>query len=92
MGWIRLAIFGLIALTVVYFLVSVYSRSVRREKLEKRYDAGITFDHGEEADRDNYIANGMAAYDKGLKKRLIWLVYIMPIAVFAVTVYLVNWD
>ena len=35
---IRLALFGFIGLSVIYFLVSVYSRSVRREKLERRWD------------------------------------------------------
>ena len=39
-GWLRLLFFGLIGLTITYFLVSVYSRSVRRERLEKRFDEG----------------------------------------------------
>ena len=38
LGWIRLILMALVGLTVVYFLVSIYSRSVRREKLEKRFD------------------------------------------------------
>ena len=35
----RLAVIGLIAMTVMYFVLSIYSRSVRREKLEKEWDA-----------------------------------------------------
>ena len=35
-GFIRLAVFGFIGLTVLYFLVSIYSRSTRREELERR--------------------------------------------------------
>jgi uncharacterized ion transporter superfamily protein YfcC len=86
-GWIRLILLALVFLTVIYFLVSIYSRSVRRERLEKRFDAG-----GVEGDRDAYIAQGMAAYEHGLRKRLIWLVIILPLMAMAATVYFVNWD
>lgn len=86
-GWLRLALMGFVVLTVVYWIVSIYSRSVRREKLEKRFDAG-----GVEGPRDAYIAAGMAAYEKGLRKKLIWLVYILPLAGMAATIYVVNWD
>jgi hypothetical protein len=84
---IRLAVFGFMAMTVVYVLVSIYSGSVRREKLEKKFDAG-----GVEGDRDEYIKAGMDAYRHGLRHRLIWLVYIIPTVVVAVTVYLVNYQ
>lgn len=84
---IRLAVFGFIGLTITYFLVAIYSRSVRREKLEKKFDAG-----GIEGDRDTYIEDGMKAYEHGLRRRLLWLVYIIPTAVVAVTVYFVNYQ
>jgi hypothetical protein len=84
---IRLAVFGAIALTVVYFLVGIYSRSVRREWLEKKYDAG-----GIEGERDDYIEAGMQAYEHGLRRKLLWLVYIIPTVVIVVTVYFVNYQ
>lgn len=84
-GWIRLLAIALVGLTVVYVLVSIYSRSVRREKLEKRFDAG-----GVEGDRDTYISEGMAAYESGLKKKLLWLIYILPLSAMFLTAYLVN--
>lgn len=87
LGWLRLLAMSLVVLTVVYFLVSVYSRSVRRERLEKRFDAG-----GVEGDRDAYIEAGMRAYEQGLRKRLIWLVYVIPILAMTATVWWVNWD
>ena len=92
---LRLAVFGFVVLTITYVIVSVYSRSVRREKLEKAYDSGeATQDLPEDVkpDRDTYIEAGMAAYNKGLKRRLIWLVYIIPAVIVAVTVYLVNYQ
>jgi len=84
-GTLRLAVLWFALLTVVYFLVSVYSRSVRREWLEKRFDAG-----GVEGDRDAYIEAGMIEYRYGLRRRLIVLVYIIPIIAAAVTAYFVN--
>ena len=84
---IRLAVVGFVILSAVYWIVSVYSRSVRRERLEKRYDAG-----GIDGERDVYIEAGMQAYEHGLRRRLIWLVYVIPTVVISVTVYLVNYQ
>jgi hypothetical protein len=88
---IRLAVFGFIGLSVIYVLVSIYSRSVRREKLEKRWDENPPEGQGI-AERSAYIEAGMRAYESGLRKKLIWLVYVIPMIVIAVTVYLVNYQ
>ncbi|MGV8954215.1 MAG: hypothetical protein ACOH2M_24160 [Cypionkella sp.] len=84
---IRLAVVGFIILTLVYFVVGIYSRSVRREWLEKKFDAG-----GIEGDRDAYIEAGMQAYEHGLRRRLLWLVYIIPTLAVGVTIYFVNYQ
>ncbi len=94
-GILRLALFGFVALTITYVLVSIYSRSVRREKLEKSYDSGeATQDIPDDIkpDRESFVAAGMEAYEKGLKRRLIWLVYVVPTVALAATVYLVNYQ
>jgi len=82
--------------TVVYLLVALYSRSVRRERLEKEFDASFPPASGPEsgdviADRDTYIAEGMAEYERGLRRRLIGLVYVLPAVVFVAVVYGVNY-
>jgi len=82
---VRLGVFGFLFLAVVYLLVSVYSRSVRREKLEKHWDAEVN-----EGDRDAYIADGMKEYEHSLRRKLIVLVFIIPILVVGFTVYMVN--
>ncbi len=86
-GWLRMLFFALVGLTVVYLLVSAYSRSVRRERLEETFDAG-----DRSGNRDEFIRQGMAAYDKGLRKRLLLLIYIVPLAVMFVTAAIINWD
>jgi len=85
-GALRLIVFGFLFLSVVYFVVSIYSRSVRREKLEKEWDQEV-----KSGDRDAYVTVGMKAYDKSLRKRLIWLVFVVPVVVFAAIFYLTNY-
>ncbi len=87
---IRLGFFGLIALTVLYFLVSWYSRSVRREKLEGWADEKIAEGALEPAARDTYIEEGMRDYDVSLRKKLILGVYVVPIIAVTVLIYMTN--
>lgn len=84
-GAIRLTIFGVIFLAVAYLLVSIYSRSVRREKLEKKWDNEI-----KTGDRDAYIEQGMQEYDTGFRKKLIVLVVIVPILIVGGLLYAIN--
>lgn len=90
-GWLRLAFFMYLGLTVAYFLTAIYSRSVRREKLEKAWDTDPAREDAPKSEREAYIAAGMAHYETGLKKRLLWLIYILPTVAFVTTIYYVNW-
>lgn len=89
MGFIRLIVLGFIGLSVLYFLISVYSRSIRREKLEKAWDANPS-NEGDMSARDAYIEEGMAEYENGFRKKLIVLVYVIPPLFIAVILYLTN--
>ncbi|MBD3765215.1 MAG: hypothetical protein IE927_10925 [Rhodobacterales bacterium] len=86
LGWLKLLALVLAALTLVFWLVQAYSRSIRRERLEKRFDQGDV-----PGDRDAYIEAGMAEYDHGLRRRLIWLVYIIPLGAMAIALWVVNY-
>lgn len=88
-AFFRLMVLGFIGLSLVYLLVSVYSRSVRRERLEKSWDADPPPD-ARPGDREAFIENGMEEYRHGLRRRLILLVYIIPLVAMAVTIYIVN--
>ena len=88
-GAIRLIVFGFLALSVVYLAVSFYSRSVRREKLEKRWAEDHPGDD-DSPERDAYIEGGMVDYQNELRRKLILLVYIIPAIVVAVTMFIVN--
>ena len=89
-GLIRAAVFGFVGLSVIYAVVSIYSRSVRRERLEKEWDTDPAREGLSPAERDAYIEAGMKDYQNGLRRKLIVLVYIVPTLAFAVVVYVVN--
>lgn len=84
-AWVRLLIVALVLMTVVYVCLSWYSRSVRREKLERQFDAG-----GIEGDRDAFIEAGLRDYESSLRARLIWGVYIIPFVAIVVMLYINN--
>jgi hypothetical protein len=89
MGFIKLAVFGFLGLSVIYLSITLYSRSVRLEKLEKHWAAENP--GGGDADaRQAYIDEGMTRYKHGLRRKLIGLVYVIPTVAIAVILYLTN--
>lgn len=86
MVFVRFILFLFLILSAVYFAVSLYSRSIRREKLEDSWKE----DHpGDDAspEREAYIEAGMAEYQHGLRRKLILLVYVIPtIAIVAILI------
>ncbi|PWG18660.1 hypothetical protein [Salibaculum griseiflavum] len=86
MNFVRLVVFGFLFLSVVYICVSLYSRSVRREKLEVEWEET----RPEGIHRDAFVKEGMKEYETGLRKRLILLVYIIPLIAVGAIIYFVN--
>jgi hypothetical protein len=88
MNLIRLIVFGFLGLSVVYVVISMYSRSVRMEKLEKQW--GEDHPDGNDEGRDAWLREGMQAYHKSFRPKLILLVYIVPIIIVVVTLITTN--
>lgn len=88
-GLVRLAVIGIVLLTVVYVSVSLYSRSVRRERLERKWAQNHPDDHTSPA-RAAFIKRGLRRYDGSIRRRLILLVYAIPILAIATIIYVVN--
>lgn len=82
---VRLMLMGLVALGVLYFLVSLYSRSVRTEKLEAEWE-----EVGRPGLRADYVKQGLAEYDGSLRRKLILLVVIVPPILVGVMIYTIN--
>jgi uncharacterized ion transporter superfamily protein YfcC len=82
---LRLLFILLIVLTVVYVLVSLYSRAVRKSKLRRHWQKkNLT------VDRDIYVRRGLKKYDGSIRRKLILLVYIIPLGAIALLVYVTN--
>jgi len=77
MALIRLVVIGFVILSVIYFALSIYSRSVRRERLEKDWAEENPGSTDMDA-RDAAVEAGMADYEKGLRPKLLILVYLIP--------------
>lgn len=88
MRFVAFVVFGFIGLSVLYLMISIYSRSVRREKLEERW--AEEHPGGDIDARDAYIAQGMAAYEGGFRKKLIVLVYVLPVLAVLTIFFLTN--
>ena len=85
LGFIKLSVIGFVVLTVVYVCLSLYSRAVRRDKLEKEWD-----EEGMTGDKEAFVDNGLRDYDGSVRRKLILGVYIIPVTAVAAIIYFTN--
>lgn len=83
----RLVVFGFIALTVIYICLSFYSRGVRKSQLRKKWYEGKQL-----VDRDTFVKRGLERYDGSIRRKLILGVYVVPVVVVGVIIYLTNFS
>jgi len=81
----RLIVVGFVVLSIVYVALSLYSRSVRRGKLTREWEEERPTD-----DRDSFVEQGLEDYDGSLRRKLILGVYIAPVCLITLIVYLNN--
>ena len=73
-------------LTVIYLGLSRYFRWYKARELETRFDSGEV----RSRDRKGYVARGMAEYDRSLTRKLLWGVYLIPIGIVALLIYIAD--
>lgn len=88
MSFIRMILLWFIVASVLFLMLSVYLRSLTREKLEKAWDAENP-EGGDAAERSAYIEAGMEAYRTGFWPKLLWFIYLVP-AVFIFVTHLAT--
>ena len=84
-GALRLFAGAFILLSVVYVWLSLRQRWRHRRELEEEFDAGDG-----DIPREDYIEQGMREYEHSLKRKLILGVYIVPLLVVAILIYVTN--
>ena len=92
-----LALFRLIVLVLLleamfYLLLRIYIRSLRREKLEEIWAERHPDAPRDSPSRAEFVRKAMVGFDKTLKSRLLWLVFIIPTLAIMGIVYWVNWQ
>ncbi len=90
MGLVYLIVFGFIVLSVIYGLIWLYSRSVRREKLEDEWREENP--EGDPAAEDLFVEAGMKEYHASIRPKLILLVYVIPTALVIAALIVINWN
>lgn len=89
-GFLRLMAFWAVFAAVAYWALLIYSRSLRREALEKEWDANPQ-ETVDAAGREAFIEQGMADYEHSLRRKLLWGVIILPFLAIGLLIYLVNY-
>lgn len=75
----------LVILTVIYAGVSIYSRWARRSKLIAHWEKkGLT------GDRDAFVQRGLKKYDGSFRRKLILGIYVVPLGLIAILIYVTN--
>ena len=83
--WVRNIVIILFILTLIYLALSSVSRFRHRRKLLTDYKAARA-----ETAQDEFIAKGMQKYERSLKPKLFAGVYLFPLAVILLLVYLAQ--
>lgn len=84
-GFLRFFVVGFVGLTVLYILLTIYVRSLTRERLEKEW-----VEEGSIGARDDYVQKGMDDYAQSIRPKLLLGVYILPMITFCVIFYMTN--
>lgn len=84
-GFIKFFFIGFIGLTVLYLLLTVYVRSLIRERLENDWR-----EKGSIGTRDDYVQKGLDDYARSIRPKLLLGVYIFPLITFCVIFYMTN--
>jgi hypothetical protein len=82
----RFLIMAAVVLTVVYGFLWFYLRARRRNLLEIDWAA----ETHKTLSQDDYVRENLAAYDKRRHRALVVLVYIVPLSLVTLIVYLTN--
>jgi hypothetical protein len=85
-GLIRLAVAGFVVLTVIFVIWSLVARGAERRRLAQEWEV-----EGRGGERETYVREGLAVYERSLRRRLIFGVYLVPLVVIGTIVYVVNY-
>lgn len=77
--------FAFLALSVIYLISRWFAASLRREDLEEEFD-----EENLEGDRDAFVEAGMEKYRKSFRRKALVLIYVIPLVLYVIILYLNN--
>ncbi|MGB6229159.1 MAG: hypothetical protein WBF53_03415 [Litorimonas sp.] len=86
-GLIRGIVIIFLLLTLVYVVLSQWSRWRERRRLVNEYQAGTALLH-RVGSEEEFVARGMTAYNRSLRPKLFLFVYAIPGAVGTLLIWL----
>lgn len=80
----------LAVLTVIYLALSLYNRWAERRRLAAEFDRQAGQGAAEARDKEAFLSQGMNAYERSLKPKLLLGVYLVPLAALVLLVALAQ--
>lgn len=84
LAFARLMLILFIVLSVIYIALVIWSHAQRRAKLNAEWE------QDPQGEREAFIAQGLEEYKRSFRRKLIWLVYIIPLVLIGTTIYVTN--
>lgn len=81
----RLFFLAFLGLSVIYLVLRWFTASLRREALEDEFKA-----KGLEGERSTFVKSGMKKYRKSFRRKALVLVYIIPLGLYLIILYMNN--
>ncbi len=85
MAFLRVIGLFFLFLVALHVILRLVLRLSERRRLAAEWEEGAR-----EGDREAFIRAGMEDYDRSLRKRLLWLVVILPMAGLLALLYVLN--
>ena len=85
-GAMRLFLVLLVIQAIGYVALSIYSRGVRRRKLETWWD-----EKGKKGNKQAFVKRGLHVYDNSFRRKLILGVFVVPWVAIGALIYIVNY-
>lgn len=85
MGFLRPLLVFFLVLVALHLVVRVWLRLRERRRLAEEWELGP-----QEGDREAFMDSGMDEYDRSLRKRLLWLTIVLPMAGLILLLYVLN--
>ena len=83
--WIRNIILIIMVLTIIYAILSFKARRQARDKIAGDYE---TSDKSES--KTAFIDKGLKSYQRSYRPKLVLIVYLIPLSVVSLLIYLAN--